>query len=93
MGVSIGNVNLAIQYLMYELTYSYPTVLNTLKNATSIRQASDTVLHDFENPEVQTVEVEIARAELGQSVYNEYSGIIPPFTVRRMPLWMMLRKR
>lgn len=94
MGVSIGDVNLAINYLIYELNNSYPSVLNSLKNATSIREASDVVLHDFENPADQSEVVEIYRANLGQSVYDEYNGVPPvPFTVRRMPLWMMIRKR
>lgn len=92
MGVSIGDVNLAINYLLYELNHNYPTVLNTLKTATSVRQASDVVLHDFENPEDQSETVEIYRASLGKSVYDTYAVPIP-YTVRRMPLWMMLKKR
>jgi hypothetical protein len=96
MGVSIGNIDLGIAYLLYELNNSYPTVLNTLKNATSIRQASDCVLHDFENPEVQDVTVEIARCEQGQNVYDTYTGSQPPTptptTTHKMPLWMMCRR-
>ena len=74
---SIGSVQLACAYLLYELKNSYPTVYNTLKTATSIRVASDCVLHDFENPEVQDTEVEIKRANMGTALYNELSGQPP----------------
>lgn len=78
MNVSIGDVNLAIAFLLYELNNSYTSVMNTLKNATSIREASDVVLHDFERPADQTESVEILRANLGQEVYAVYSGSEPP---------------
>lgn len=77
---SIGNVYLAIKYLIYELNHSYPTVLNTLKNATSIRVASDCVLHDFENPANQSESVEILRCQLGTTLYQELTGSEPPDT-------------
>lgn len=77
MNVSIGSVELAITYLIQELNTSYPSVMTSLKNATSIRQASDTVLHDFESPHDQSESVEQSRSNLGESVYTEYSSTIP----------------
>lgn len=74
---SIGSVQLACAYLLYELKNSYPTVYNTLKTATSIRVASDCVLHDFERPEDQSTAVEIERANSGTALYNELSGQPP----------------
>ena len=74
---SIGSVELACDYLMYELENSYSGVLNTLKNVTSIRAASDVVLHDFENPADQSESVEETRCELGTEVYNAFSGSAP----------------
>lgn len=74
---SIGSVQLACAYLLYELKNSYPTVYQTLKTATSIRVASDCVLHDFENPADQSTAVEIERANLGTALYNELSGQPP----------------
>ena len=71
---SIGCLDLALEYLMIELNNSYPSVLTTLKNATSVKQASDCVLHDFENPADQSESVENARANLGQAIYNSYSN-------------------
>jgi hypothetical protein len=77
---SIGSVELACDYLWWELQNSYPSVLAVLKTATDIRTPSDVVLHDFENPADQSESVEIARANLGTAIYNDLSGspIIPP---------------
>lgn len=74
---SIGDVRLAVDYLKYELQNSYPTVLSTLRNATSIREASDIVLHQFENPQQQGPDVEILREGYSVTIYNEQSGGIP----------------
>jgi hypothetical protein len=94
MNVSIGSIDLGLSYLMHELNNSYPTVLNTLVSAITLREASDVVLHDFENPEVQDITVEEYRASLGQSIYDTYHNSTPPTptTRKKMPLWMMLRR-
>ncbi len=71
---SIGSVDLACDYLIQELQTDYSGVWNSLVNATSIRVASDKVLHDFENPADQSTSVEIARASMGTEIYNTFSG-------------------
>lgn len=71
---SIGDVGLGVAYLILELQSSYSGVLAVLRSATSVRQASDKVLHDFENPAVQTPDVEVYRASLGQAIYDQYAG-------------------
>lgn len=71
---SIGDVRLAVDYLIYELSNDYSYIMPTLRNATSIREASDIVLHEFENPQHQEPEVEIERARLSTIIYNEQSG-------------------
>lgn len=74
---SIGSVTLACDYLLYELKNDYVGVYNVLKSASSIRVASDKVLHDFENPADQSVSVEILRAQYGASIYEEMKGVPP----------------
>ena len=74
---SIGDVNLACDYLLYELKTSYTSVYWTLVNAISIKQASDKVLHDFERPADQSAEVEVLRAQLGIAIYEEMTGSSP----------------
>lgn len=74
---SIGDIRLAVDYLIYELQNDYAYIMPTLRNATSIKEASDIVLHEFENPEHQEPEVENERALLSTTIYNEQSGGIP----------------
>lgn len=71
---SIGSIDLALDYLWVELNSTYSGVLSVLKSATSIRQASDKVLHDFENPADQSTSVEETRASMGQAYYNQFTG-------------------
>lgn len=74
---SIGSIELACDFLWYELQNSYSGVLSVLKNATSVREASDKVLHDFENPADQSTAVEEARAAMGAAWYNQFAGSDP----------------
>lgn len=103
---SIGDVRLAVDYLIYELQNSYSYILPTLRNATSIREASDIVLHEFENPEHQEPDVERVRELLSIAIYNEQSGGTPPPTppipvppepptpdAPTIPYWMLFKMR
>ena len=74
---SIGSAYLACDFLLWELESSYSDVFETLVNASSIRQASDKVLHDFENPADQSAEVEALRASMGEAIYEAFSGSTP----------------
>lgn len=70
---SIANIDLQLIFLYSELVADFPSVLSALMNAASIRQASDKVLHDFENPADQSVSVEEYRASLGQGYYDRFA--------------------
>ena len=73
-GASIGDLTMQLEYLYQELSTSYKGVLSTLKNATSILEASNAVLFKFENPADQSVSVQNYRASLGQKFYDKYAG-------------------
>jgi hypothetical protein len=73
-GTSIGDLTMQLEFLYQELSTSYKSVLSTLKNATSILEASNAVLFKFENPKDQSVSVQNYRASLGQSFYDKYAG-------------------
>lgn len=73
-GVSIGDLTMQLEFLYQELSTSYKSVLSTLKNATSILEASNAVLFKFENPADQSVRVQNLRANLGQKFYDKYAG-------------------
>ena len=71
---SIGSIDLACDFLWHELQTSYSGVLEFLKTASNVRQASDKVLHDFESPEDQSESVELKRHETSVYFYNKYAG-------------------
>ena len=74
-GGSIGNLITQLDFLYNELSTGYPTVLTALKNATSVKDASDTVLLDFEAPENKGTSVQNQRASTGSSYYDKYKNI------------------
>lgn len=73
-GVSIGDLEAQLEFLHQELSTSYKGVLSTLKNATSILEASNAVLFKFENPADQSASVQSYRMRLGQQLYNKYAN-------------------
>lgn len=100
-GYGVDNLDRQLEFLVLEIVRDYPNVKEVLLHATSVRQASDKVLHDYENPAVQTEAVEVERANYGIDIYNTYSGsppippIPPPYPSRsgKMPLYLYTTKR
>ena len=87
-GKSIGDLQMQLDFLWQELQ-GYKTVLETLKTATSVRQASDSVLKGYERPADQGDAVQEKRAGYGQGYYDKYASAAPaqpsdtvPFLVR-----------
>ena len=72
-GVSIGDLAAQLGFLCKELT-EYSSVLSALKNASSVRAASDVVLTKFERPADQSEAVQKKRAAYGQNYYDKYAG-------------------
>lgn len=71
---SVGNLTTQLEFLYKELSESYTGVLSALKNATSVRAASDVVLTQFERPANQGESVQKARASYGQTYFDKYAG-------------------
>lgn len=84
-GVSIGDINMQLDYLMIELRGAYRDVLNGIMQARTIRAASDIVLTQFEKPADQSESAKKYRAGLGEKLYEEYkrsggsSTIVNPY--------------
>lgn len=70
---SIGNLDMQLAFLYKEMSESYASVLTTLKNATSVKEASDAVLTKYEVPADQSDSVKSKRAEYGQKYYDTYA--------------------
>lgn len=71
---SIGDWRMQLDFLMKELSESYTGVLKVLKAATSVKQASDVVLTQFERPADQSTAAKNRRANFGQRFYNAYGS-------------------
>lgn len=71
---SIGDLTMQLEFLYKELSESYKSVLNTLKNAKNIRVASDAVLTKFERPANQSESVQVKRTTYGQKYYDKYAS-------------------
>lgn len=74
---SIGNLETQLEFLYKELSEGYKSVLTALKEAKSVREASDVVLTKFERPANQGESVQIKRAGYGEKYYNEYAVTTP----------------
>ena len=73
-GKSIGDLEMQLDFLWKELTESYPSLVNILKTATSVRAASDAVLVQFERPTDQSETAKARRAAYGQKYYDQFAG-------------------
>jgi LysM repeat protein len=73
---SVGNLEMQLEFLYKELSESYPAVLKTLKNATSVLEASNAILLKYECPYDQSVSMQNRRASYGQTYYDKYAGKI-----------------
>lgn len=74
---SIGDLKTQLEFLIKELSESYKGVWSDLKNATSILDASNSVLLKFERPANQGESVQKKRAEYGQKYYDKYADETP----------------
>ena len=72
-GKSIGDLEMQLGFLCKELREQYTnSVYNILKTATSVQQASDAVLMNFERP-LNAVNYKNKRAQMGQVYYNKFA--------------------
>ena len=69
---SIGDEDMQIGFMLGELTAGYPTVLEALRNAKSVREASDIVLTKYEKPANQSESVQVKRASYGEEFYKQF---------------------
>lgn len=72
-GLDIGSTEAQVTYMLSEL-YKYRTVWKTLKEATSIAEASDIVLLRYEKPADTSDKVKAKRQLYGQGFYEKYAN-------------------
>ena len=71
---SIGDLEMQLEFLMNELSTGYKTVYVSLKDAKSVKEASNYVLLQYEKPADQSVTVQNKRANYGEEYYKKYAG-------------------
>ena len=71
---SIGNRKMQAEYLMSELETRFTAVLSILKNAKSVREASDAILLRFECPADTSESVRQRRAAFGDGYYRQFAN-------------------
>ncbi len=72
-GKSIGDLEMQLEFLCKELKEQYTnSVYNILKTATSLQEASDAVLMNFERP-LNAVNYRSKRAEISMIYYNKFA--------------------
>ena len=69
---SIGNLDMQLEFLKKEIAESYASMLNTLKSAKSVTEASTAVLTIYEKPADQGASVQAKRAEYGQKYFDQF---------------------
>lgn len=69
---SIGDLEIQLEFLCYELSTSFSAVWETCKQATSVLEASNAMLLKFERPADQSTSAQNRRASYGQVFYDKY---------------------
>ena len=72
-GKSIGDLEMQLDFLYQELSTGYKKVLKTLTSATSVLDASNAVLLEFERPADQSKAMQTKRASYGEGYYTKYA--------------------
>ena len=71
---SVGDLDIQMDYLIWELREKFPAVWDKLRSTSSVREASDRVLLQFERPANQSQENCERRAGLAQEFYDRFAG-------------------
>ena len=73
VGKSIGDLNMQLAFLWTEMQ-GYKKVMDVLKSAKSIKEASDIVLTEFERPADMSTTVKEKRASYGKKYYDKFAS-------------------
>lgn len=70
---SIGDLTMQVEFLWKELQ-GYKTVMEVLKSAKTVKEASDIILTEFERPADMGDAVKANRAKFGQQFYDRFAS-------------------
>lgn len=72
-GVSIADLQTQLDYIMGELVNKYSIVLQTLKHSANVRQSSNMVIYNFEQP-ADPDKLAETRYQYAASIYNRFKN-------------------
>lgn len=73
VGKSIGDLSMQLDFMWKEMQ-GYKSMMTTLNSATSVLEASNAVLLQYERPADQSESAQNKRAGYGQTYYDKYAG-------------------
>ena len=73
---SIGDLDMQLDFLIKELKESFSNVYKSLKTVTSVREASNIVLLQFEKPADQSNTVKNLRSSYAQKCYTQFANLV-----------------
>lgn len=73
-GKSISDLTMQLEFMWKEMQ-TYKSMLSTLKSATSVLEASNAVLTQYERPADMSEAAQQKRAAYGQDYYNKHAGV------------------
>lgn len=76
-GCSIGCLGTQLEFLKKEMEESFPSLVQTLKNAKSVAEASTAVLTVYECPADMGETVQASRTNIGQAYYERFTKVKP----------------
>ena len=79
VGKSIGDLTMQLDFMWKEMQ-GYKSMMTTLNSATSILEASNAVLTQYEKPADQSETVQTKRAGYGKTYYDKYAQKTPEST-------------
>lgn len=92
---SIGDLSMQLDFLRKEMTENYAALVESLKQARTVREASNAVLFIYERPGDQGQKVQDLRTSYGEECYNlyaqkdkkEYPALVPGSQGDRVKWW------
>ena len=79
-GCSIGDTDMQVDHFIALMKTEFPSVWKTLTKASSVREASDAVLLNFERPADQSQKAQVERAAFGEMFLKKYGAPKPTTT-------------
>ena len=77
-GVSVGNLDLQLEYMWTEMQQSYKSVWSAVTGGTNIRSISDTVMLKYEKPAGTSEAAKQKRANYAKQFYNQFAEAPQP---------------